>query len=153
MKDLLDELDEKNERDLPHYELTRIILGCCFEVMKDLGPGFLERVYNNALLLALRGKELQVETERPFEVIFRNKVVGRYNADLVVEKKVIVELKCCENLIREHQAQVFNPHFSPDLRINRSPVAADWFTAGWGQCSCDTDPPGWGTRCGDRMGE
>jgi GxxExxY protein len=75
MKDLLDTLDEEDERDLPHYELTRVILGCCFEVMKELGPGFLERVYKNSLLLALREKELQVETERPFEVIFRNKVV------------------------------------------------------------------------------
>lgn len=108
MNDLLDTQDEKNERDLPHYELTRDILGCCFEVMKELGPGFLERVYKNALLVAMREKGIQVETEKPFEVIFRNKVIGRYNADLVVEKQVIIELKCCECLIREHQAQLFN---------------------------------------------
>ena len=76
--------------------------------MKELGPGFLERVYKNALLIAMKEKGLRVETEKSFEVIFRNKVIERYVADLVVENTVIVELKCCENLIREHQAQLFN---------------------------------------------
>lgn len=117
MNDLLDGHDEKDEENLPHHELTRAILGCCFEVMNELGPGFLERLYKNALLLALREKNLQVETEKSFEVVFRNKVIGRYNADLVVEKKVIVELKCCESLVREHQAQVFNY-----LRVSCLPI-------------------------------
>ncbi len=76
--------------------------------MRELGPGFLEKVYKNALLIALRQKGLQVELERPYEVIFRGKVIGRYNADLVVNQTVIVELKCCDSLIREHQAQLFN---------------------------------------------
>jgi GxxExxY protein len=117
MKDMLDTLDEKEKGDLPYSELTGAILGCCFEVMKELGPGFFEKIYKNALLLAMREKGLQVETERSFEVIFRKKVIGRYNADPVVDRKVIVELKCCENLIREHQAQVFNY-----LRVSRLPI-------------------------------
>lgn len=98
----------EKEKTLPHFELTGTIMQCCFEVVKELGPGFLERIYKNALLIAMKQKGLQVEVEQPFEVIFRGKVIGRYNADLVVEKAVIVELKCCENLIREHQAQLFN---------------------------------------------
>ena len=117
MNDLLDELDKKNEKNLPHYELTRTILGCCFEVMNELGPGFLERLYKNALLLAMREKNMEVEIEKPFEVVFRNKAIGKYQADLVVEKKVIVELKCCESLVSEHQAQVFNY-----LRVSRLPI-------------------------------
>jgi GxxExxY protein len=96
------------KKELPHSELTRIILGCCFDVMRELGPGFLERVYKNALLIAMRQKELAVEVERPYEVNFRGKVIGRYNADLVVGQSVIVEVKCCDSLIREHQAQLFN---------------------------------------------
>jgi GxxExxY protein len=56
----------------------------------------------------MKQKGLQVEVEQPFEVMFRGKVIGRYHADLMVEKAVIVELKCCESLIREHQAQLFN---------------------------------------------
>src|SRR5271170_4558064 len=86
----------KEEKELPHYELTRVILGCCFEVMEELGPGFLEKVYKNALLIAMRQKGLQVEVEKS------------YQADLVVNQTIIVELKCCEKLISEHQAQVFN---------------------------------------------
>ena len=98
--------DEK--RELPYFTLTQKIFGCCFEVMKELGPGFQEVIYKNALLIAMREQGLQVETEQTFEVIFRGRVIGRYRADLVVEKTVVIELKCCENLIREHQAQVFN---------------------------------------------
>ena len=98
--------DEKEE--WPYFALTGKILGCCFEVMKELGPGFQESIYKNALLIAMRGQGLQVETEQTFEVIFRGIVIGRYRADLVVEKAVVVELKCCESLIREHQAQLFN---------------------------------------------
>ena len=98
----------KEEKELPHSELTGVILGCCFEVMQELGPGFLEKVYKNALLIAMRQKGLQVEIEKSYEVIFRGKVVGRYQADLVVNQTVIVELKCCEKLISELQAQTFN---------------------------------------------
>lgn len=98
----------KEEKELPYSELTHAILGCCFEVMQELGPGFLEKAYKNALLIAMRQKGLQVEVERPYEVIFRGQIIGRYNADLVVNQTVIVELKCCDKLISEHQAQVFN---------------------------------------------
>lgn len=113
LKNLNDENDItirtiKEEKELPYSELTGSILGCCFEVMKELGPGFLERVYKNALLMAMRQKGLQVEVERSYNVIFRGKIIGRYVADLVVNDTVIVELKCCENLIGEHQAQLFN---------------------------------------------
>ena len=87
----------KEEKELPYSELTSAILGCCFDVMRELGPGFLEKVYKNALLIAMIQKWLEVK-----------KVIGRYNADLVVGRTVIIELKCCESLIREHQAQLFN---------------------------------------------
>lgn len=104
----LHDLQDDEERYLAHSTLTRDILGCCFAVIKELGPGFLERVYKNALLLAMTQNGLQVEAEKCFEVKFRGKMVGRYTADLIVEEKVIVELKCCEHLLREHQAQVIN---------------------------------------------
>lgn len=107
----------KKEQNLPHFELTRTILNCCFEVMKELGPGFMERIYKNALLIAMKQRGLSVEVEKPFEVIFREKVIGRYCADLVVEKIVIVELKCCECLIQEHQAQLFNY-----LKVSELPI-------------------------------
>jgi len=102
------DVQDNEEKSLPYSALTRDILGCCFAVMKELGPGFLERIYKNALFLAMTQDGLQVEVEKVFEVKFRGKIIGRYNADLVVEKTVIVELKCCEYLLRDHQAQVIN---------------------------------------------
>ena len=85
--------------------------------MKELGPGFLENVYKNALLIAMRQKGLQVEVERSFEVVFRGNVIGRYRADLIVEQHVIVELKCCETLGKEQQAQLFNY-----LKVSQLPI-------------------------------
>ena len=107
----------EQDKKFPYFQLTGIILNCCFEVMNELGPGFLENVYKNALLIALRQKGQQVELERPFEVIFRGNVVGRYRADLIVEKCVIVELKCCDNLGKEQQAQLFNY-----LKVSQLPI-------------------------------
>ena len=100
-------MNDKKE-ELPYFVLTGKIFGCCFEVMKELGPGFQEGIYKNALLITMKEQGLQVETEQTFEVNFRGRIIGRYRADLVVEKTVIIELKCCENLIHEHQAQLFN---------------------------------------------
>ena len=91
-----------------YQELTETILGCCFDVINELGVGFLESVYKNALLIALKEKGLQVDVEKRFEVIFRKRNIGSYIADLVVEEKVIIELKCCKSLLGEHQAQLIN---------------------------------------------
>lgn len=106
-----------NDIILPHSEMTGEILSSCFEVMKELGPGFQERVYKNALLIVMKQRGLQVETEKLYEVAFRGKTIGRYNADLVVENTIVIELKCCERLIGEHQAQLFNY-----LKVSQLPV-------------------------------
>jgi GxxExxY protein len=93
---------------LPDEELTGEILGACFEVSKELGAGFLESVYANALLIALCQKGLAVIAQAPLKVTFRGAVVGDFYADLLVENKVIVELKAVSALGPEHQAQVIN---------------------------------------------
>ena len=92
----------------PRSELTETILGCCFDVMNELGTGFLESVYKNALFIAIKEKGLSIEAEKRFEVIFRGRKVGVYVADLIIEGSVIVELKCCDSLLGEHQAQLIN---------------------------------------------
>lgn len=91
-----------------HSNLTEIILGCCFDVMNELGIGFLESIYKNALFVAIKEKGLKIEAEKRFEVIFRGRKIGLYVADLIVEESVIVELKCCDALLGEHQAQLIN---------------------------------------------
>ena len=89
-------------------ELREMIIGSCFDVMNELGAGFLEAVYKNALFITLKEKGLKVEVEKRYEVLFKNRKVGLYIADMVVEDKVLVELKCCELLHGDHLALVIN---------------------------------------------
>ena len=93
---------------LLHEELTSKILEACFEVSRELGSGFLESVYQNALLIALCQRDMQVVAQAPLKVMFRGAIVGDFYADLLVEGKVIVELKAVDALAPEHQAQVIN---------------------------------------------
>src|SRR3990172_2763079 len=86
---------------LIHSDISEIIIGCCFEIMKELGAGFLENVYKNALFLAMKQKGLSVLAEQSFEVMFRNHKIGKYIADLIVENAIVVELKCCTILLCE----------------------------------------------------
>jgi GxxExxY protein len=89
-------------------ELTGKIIEAAFEVANELGAGFLESVYQQALVIALRQKGIAVEAGVPLKVRFRGHVVGEFEADLLVEKRVIVELKAVRALAPEHQAQVIN---------------------------------------------
>ena len=93
---------------LQYEDLTGKILEACFEVSNELGAGFLESVYHKALIIALRQKGLQLRSEVPISVMFRGQNVGEFYADLVVEEKIIVELKAVSALAKEHIAQVLN---------------------------------------------
>ena len=97
----------KNKEFL-HSDLSRKVIGCCLEVVRELGSGFLESVYKKALCLAMCQQGLKVSTEQSFEIGFRGHKIGRYNADLIVDDLLIVELKCCRSLAPEHQAQLIN---------------------------------------------
>jgi GxxExxY protein len=92
----------------PEQELTQKNLEGAFAVHNTLGCGFLERVYSSALLCELRNMNLSCEHEVPFKVRYRDIVVGDYCADLIVEKRVLVELKACASLESVHEAQILN---------------------------------------------
>jgi GxxExxY protein len=92
----------------PEQELTQKILEGAFAVHNTLGCGFLERVYSNALLFELRNMNLSCEHEVPFKVRYKEAVVGDYCADLIVERRVIVELKACASSDSVHEAQILN---------------------------------------------
>ena len=104
----MNRIEEITSRGMLHEELTGKILEASFEVMRELGAGFLEGVYQNALLIALRQKSIKAEARVGLLVRFRGEVVGEYYADLFVEGKVIVELKAVKALAPEHLAQVIN---------------------------------------------
>jgi GxxExxY protein len=94
---------------LKHFEITDKILNAFFKrVYPALGYGFLEKVYRNALALVLRQDGLKVEVEFPIQVYFEGQLVGEYFADLLVNDKVLVELKAVDFIRNEHEAQLLN---------------------------------------------
>ncbi|MCY4365116.1 MAG: GxxExxY protein [Chloroflexi bacterium] len=98
----------QRRRNNLYDDLTQSIIGCAFEVINELGSGFLESVYENAMVLALSEAGLPVQSQVPIPVTFRGKRVGDFYADLLVDGKVIVELKAVRAIIPEHQAQTIN---------------------------------------------
>jgi GxxExxY protein len=86
-------------------------------VSNALGIGFLEGVYQRALLVALQELGLQVDAQLPLTVKFRNHVVGEFYADIVVEGRLILELKAVSNLIPEHRAQLMNYLRASGIRV------------------------------------
>jgi len=99
---------DKQNIGLKHEQITKCVIGCAFEVINELGAGFLESVYENALLLALRQKGLSAISQYPVKVMFRGECVGDFYTDIFVEEKVIVELKAVKAIAPEHQAQIIN---------------------------------------------
>src|ERR1700690_4376983 len=92
---------------LKHQEITDKILHAFFKVVyPQLGYGFLEKVYENAMVIALPALGLGVQQQVNISVYFQGQPVGEYNADLIVEDKVIVELKVASQLTNEHEAQL-----------------------------------------------
>jgi GxxExxY protein len=91
-----------------HDDLTQKIIGVFYDVYNELGPGFLESVYRESMRLALAQAGLIVRSEVPVPVSFRGELVGVFRADLVVNYAVLIELKACEAIVREHQSQTLN---------------------------------------------
>ena len=91
-----------------HEEITNKILKAFFLVNKTLGFGFLEKVYENALAVELRRLGCKVLQQQKIRVFYEKEQVGEYFTDLLVDDKVIVELKAAEKLHKEHEAQLIN---------------------------------------------
>jgi len=102
---------------LEQDELTFRIRGCIYEVFRQLGAGFLEKVYERALVWELKSAGLKAETQKPVTIRYKGHVVGNYVADLVVEGKVLVELKAQKELGREQEAQILNYLKATGIRI------------------------------------
>jgi GxxExxY protein len=101
----------------PEQELTEKILGGAFAVHNSLGCGFLEKVYSNALLVELSKMGLNCEQEVLFKVKYKEAVVGDYCADLIVERRVLLELKACSALDSVHEAQVLNYLKASNIKV------------------------------------
>lgn len=102
--------------------VTKAVIGAAYRVANGLGAGFLEKVYENALAMELREANHQVEQQKPIDVWYKGQIVGCYQADLVVDDAVVVELKTVAGLDRSHRAQCLNylraTHIDTGLIIN-----------------------------------
>jgi len=107
-----DEYEKRPEKvddgEFIHKELTHRIIGAAFAVHNALGCGFLEKVYENALIRELQLEGVTVETQKSFTICYRGIEVGTYVADLVVNGTIIVEVKALDQLADPHRAQLLN---------------------------------------------
>lgn len=106
-----------SDRSDVYPELTRKIIGAAFEVHNQLGRGFLEKVYENALLVELGSRLIEVESQAAIPVAYKGQSVGLYFADLLVEGKVIVEVKAVESLTAVHESQLLHYLKATGIRI------------------------------------
>ena len=88
--------------------LSKRIIGCAIDVHRELGPGFLESVYERALSIRLEKAGIKHRTQTPIEVWFDNEVVGQFQADMIVEDKLLIELKGVRNIVPRHEAQLLH---------------------------------------------
>ena len=93
---------------LLHKKITDAVLKAYYDVYNQLGYGFLEKVYQNTMYFELQSLGYKVEAQKQIRVYFKNQLVGEYYADLLIENKIIVELKACELLMNVHIAQLMN---------------------------------------------
>jgi GxxExxY protein len=99
---------EAKEKDYIHRELTDAIISCFYAVYNTLGFGFLEKVYENALIVEFMKRNIIAVSQSPISVYYNETMVGEYFADILVENVVIVEVKAVKSLAPEHEAQLLN---------------------------------------------
>jgi GxxExxY protein len=102
---------------LLHKNITDIILKSFYKVYNNLGYGFLEKVYENALLYELRNQGLDCEKQKPIKVYYEQIQVGEYYADIIVNECIILELKAAESIAEEHEFQLINYLKATEIEI------------------------------------
>ncbi|GAB1429701.1 GxxExxY protein [Ignavibacteria bacterium] len=103
--------------ELLHKNITDIVIKAFYQVYNELGFGFLERVYQNAMYYELQSQGLLCEAEKPIKVYYKNLTVGDYRADIILENKIIIELKAAQSLVYEHELQLINYLKATDIEV------------------------------------
>ena len=99
---------KSNNMELLHKELTDKILKAFYDVYNELGYGFLEKVYQNSLMIELKARGFQAEAQKQIKVFYKGNEVGDYYADIIVNELVILELKATNCLVKEFEFQLIN---------------------------------------------
>lgn len=89
-------------------DLIKTVMNCAYNIRRSLGPGYIESIYKNAMLVELRKNSLNYEVEKPINVYYEQFMVGEFKADIVVEKKLILELKAVSSIHVSHEVQLVN---------------------------------------------
>lgn len=103
--------------EFKHKDITDNIIKAFYNVYNTLGYGFLEKVYENALFMELSEMGVHTVKQFPIEVYYKDKKIGQYFADLIVEDKVIIELKAAEAICKEHEFQLINYLKATEIEI------------------------------------
>jgi GxxExxY protein len=111
------EFDDSSESNLVHEHTTGLIIGASFEVHQQLGYGFLERVYQRALQVELLRHGATAEIEKRIQVQYKGVVVGDYDADLIVDGSVLVEIKVASQYDKRDEAQLLNELKATGIRV------------------------------------
>jgi len=111
------EFDESQKTKLFHEEITKVIIGASFEVHRELGYGFLERVYQRALQVELVRRGFSAESERRVQVQYKGAIVGDYDADLIVNGCVTVQIKVAPQFDTRDEAQLLNELRPTGIRV------------------------------------
>ncbi len=94
--------------EILHKELSESVIKVFYEVYNELGYGFLEKVYQNAMYFELKSQGFKVEAQKKIKVYYKDELVGDFLADLIINDTIILELKACDNLVKAHYAQTLN---------------------------------------------
>lgn len=96
------------EKKFLYEDLTERIIRCFYNVHDELGSGFLESVYEKALMIELESIGLKANNQKNLNVSYKNHVVGEFKADLIVDDKIIIEIKAVTSMTSQHEAQLIN---------------------------------------------
>jgi GxxExxY protein len=105
------------KKSIQYPEITEAIIKAFYKVYNTLGYGFLEKVYENAMMIELGEMGLLVESQKRIIVYYEGEIVGNYSADLVINNVVILELKAAQSLCLEHEYQLINYLKATDIEV------------------------------------
>ena len=104
-------------QDFKHKELTEKIINVFYSVYNKLGYGFLEKVYENAMMIEFKREGILAVSQSPIKVFYEGDVIGEYYADILVDNKVIIEIKAAKRLVEKNEAQLLNYLKATDIEV------------------------------------
>jgi len=108
---------KSTDKSMKYEDITEKIIKSFYNIYNTLGYGFLEKVYENAMMIDLRKAGLRCENQFPIKVFYQNEIIGEYFADILVENKIIIELKAIKQLLKQAEAQLLNYLSSTKIEV------------------------------------